>query len=71
MRPVCIEVETLPAGMHPRIGPAAALNQHWLIHHPGKGRLNVVLHGATTRLPLPTVEISAIVGAYTFPSHRD
>lgn len=69
MAPFGIEVETLPFGVDPGIGAAAALKLNGRIEDLCQRGFNMVLYGCAAGLALPPVEVGAVIGANTFPTH--
>jgi hypothetical protein len=56
--------------MYARIGSPAPMQLKRSIEDLRECRFDMVLHGTATKLALPTVKISAVVGACAFPSHQ-
>lgn len=69
MFPIGIEVKALASGVHASIGAAATLDLNLLVEDLRECCFDVILHSAALGLSLPAVEVGAVVGADTFPTH--
>jgi hypothetical protein len=69
MRPIGIEMKALTLGMNASIRASATMGFNIFGKHSRQYCFELVLHGIAVGLALPSLEIGAVVGANTFPTH--
>lgn len=69
MRPLGVEMETLPAGVDSGVGTSAAVCFDGLVKDLSQGVFKDILNTVALGLALPAVKFGAVVGADAFPAH--
>ncbi len=69
MLPIGIEMKALTLGMNAGIRASATMGFNLFGKHSRQCCFELILHGIAVGLALPSLEIGAVVGANTFPTH--